>query len=177
MKALKIIFLGRLMREKLLILALLVLAFAIWFSSFSKRAQNFGNAFASTSTDLETNAMWLGRKDSIEAESKRSIARLDPAQTLDGTKLLAEVNRIAAQVGLSNVQMDDMKDETSAQFSVHTLRFTVTRASYGTLVRFYQEIQKRSPYIGIEQFAIQAAPSNASQLTATLRLSSVQVQR
>ncbi|MFA5264389.1 MAG: hypothetical protein WC378_11225 [Opitutaceae bacterium] len=178
MKVLKAFFLGRSMREKVILLAFLFLAVAIWASAFSTRAQSFVSVYRRTGGTLAEQGMWLGKRESIEANAKKAISQLDPSLTLDGTKLLAEVNRIAAQAGLtSNVQADDTRDEHTSQFVVHSLRFTVRKADYATLVRFYLDLQRRSPYIGIEQFALQAEAANPAQLTASLRLSSVEVIR
>lgn len=164
------------MREKFLILLFLLVAVAIWGSSFSGRLNTCVGAFQRTSSDLGTQAMWLGRRAQIEADAKKAISRLDPAQTLDGTKLLAEINRIASENGLnSNVTVDDNRDERTAQFAVHSLRFTARRADYATLIRFYQAVQKRSPYIGIEQFALGLDNPSSAQLSASFRFSSVEV--
>lgn len=176
MKSLKVWFLNLEARERMLLLVFLVLAFAVWASSFSGRAGSFVRSYRATSVDLEEHARWLGRRSLIEGDAMKAIAKLDPSQTLDGTKLTAEVTRLAALAGLtSNVQVDDTRNEPSSQFIVHTLRFSVRKADYVSLVRFYQELQKRSPYIGLEQFALQADPGNAATLTATLRISSVEV--
>lgn len=176
MKALKVWFLNLAARERLLLLVFLVLAVAVWGSSYSGRLGAFLRSYRSTGMDLQEHAAWLARKSLIEADAQKAIAKLDPSQTLDGTKLTAEVTRLAAVAGLtSNVQVDDTRNEASSQFIVHTLRFSVRKADYGSLVRFYQELQKRSPYIGLEQFALQADPGGAATLTATLRISSVEV--
>ncbi len=172
----KAFFLTRLTREKFLVLAFLALVCAVWIGGFSKRAKAFTAGYASTGVELEEQQRWLSSKDQIEADAAKAIARLDPAQTLDSTKLLAEVNRIANEVGItSNVQADDTKDERSSLFALHSLRLTIKKADYASLVRFYVALQKRSPYIGLEQFSLQAEPNNAVQLTAMFRLTSVEV--
>lgn len=178
MSALKAYFLSRHLREKILLLGFLALALAAWFSSFADRSKGFLERYQSTKAELKEQSLWLGRRTQIEADAKKAIDRLDPSRTLDGTKLLAEVNRIAGDSGLaSNVQADDTKDERSSQFAVHSLRFTVRRTDYPTLVKFYLELQKRSPYIGIEQFSIQSEPNNPAMLTALFRITSVEVLR
>ncbi len=178
MKAIKAYFLARTIREKAILLIFLVLVVAILGSSFLTRAQSYVTVYRRTGGTLADQSLWLGKRDRIEADAQKAVSRLDPARTLDGTKLLAEVNRIAAAAGLtSNVQADDTRDERTSQFAVHSLRFTVRKADYATLVRFYLELQKQSPYIGIEQFALQAETANPAQLTASLRLSSVEVNR
>jgi hypothetical protein len=178
MSVLKAYFLSRHLREKILLLGFLLMAVAVWASSYADRLHLFMGRFSTTKSELREQALWLSRREQIELDAKRAISRLDPSSTLDGTKLLAEVNRIAGEVGLgSNVQADDTKDERSSQFAVHSLRFTVRRADYPTLVKFYLALQKRSPYIGIEQFSLQSEPNNPAMLTALFRITSVEVLR
>ena len=173
----KAFFLTRLTREKFLLLGFIGLICAVWAGSFVKRSRAFYAGYQVTSAELDEQQRWLSSKDQIEADAAKAIARLDPAQTLDSSKLLAEVNRIANEVGItSNVQADDTKDERSSLFALHSLRLTIKKADYPSLVRFYVALQKRSPYIGLEQFSLHATePNNPSQLTAMFRLSSVEV--
>jgi len=177
MKLLQAWFISRVAREKFLLLAFVLLGGASWASSLLGRGQVWYADFAATRSELDDQAFWLGRRASIEEAAKQAIARLDPAKTLNGTQLNAEINQIASVVGLTNTQVEDLRNEPTSQFTVHSLRFTVRKASYATLVRCYQELQKRSPYIGIEQFSLQSERSNPSQLTATIKITSVEVKR
>lgn len=175
MKALKLFFMSRLMREKILLLVFLLMAVVIWLSSFARRTSDFASAFSTASEELNTHALWLGRSAQIDEAANKAVSRLDPAKTLDGIKLSAAINRMAAESGLQNVVLDDHRDERSAQFSLHTVRLTARRADYATLIKFYQAVQACAPYIGIEQFVLNAETSNPAQLNASLRLSSVEV--
>ncbi len=176
MNALKIYFLTRTLREKALLLTIIGLVLAVWANSFAGRARAFVSTNRSLSAELREQSLWLSRRGQISLDERKAVARLDPTQTLDGTKLLAEVNRMAAEAGfVSNVQVEDVKEERTTQFVVHSLRFTVRKADYPSLIRFYLALQKRSPYIGLEQMTIQAEPANPAQLTALMRLSSVEV--
>ena len=176
MKAFKTYFLTRTLREKVLLLTIVGLALAVWLNSFAGRARAFVEANRSISAELREQALWLSRRGQISADEARAVGRLDPSKTLDGTQLLAEVNRMAADAGfVSNVQVDDVREDRTTQFVVHSLRFTVRKADYAALIRFYLTLQKRSPYIGLEQMTIQAEPANPAQLTALMKLTSVEV--
>ena len=62
MKKLKYYFLGRLLREKVLLLALVAIAAAIWVSSFARRVQVAVREQIQVSTDLAVQGQWLERK-------------------------------------------------------------------------------------------------------------------
>lgn len=180
MKAIKAYFITRLLREKILLMAFALILVGVWGSSFMTRGGVALRDVRAVSTDLSDQNLWLARKQNIENAARQAIGRLEPGRTLDSTKLLAEVNKIATETGLtSNTTVEDTKSEQepSGQFTVHSLRFTVRKADYGTLVKFYSELQKRTPYIGLEQFTIQADRTNPAQLSAVLKLTSVEVRR
>lgn len=180
MKAIKAYFLTRLLREKLLLMALALILLGVWGSSYLTRAGVVVRDARALSGNLAEQSLWLARRQNIEAAARQAIGRLEPGRTLDSTKLLAEVNKIASETGLtSNTTVEDTRSEPepSGQFTVHSLRFTVRKADWATLVKFYTELQKRTPYIGIEQFTLQADRTNGAELSAVLKLTSVEVKR
>lgn len=176
MSALKAYFLSRLMREKVLLLGFITLIVVVWFSSFTERARVFQRKFSETGAELQQQRMWLDSSPRIEAVSRQAVARLDPAKTFDSIKLHAELDELAKDAGIS-MRADDPRNEPSNYFNVHSLRIRISKVDYASLVKFYTELQKRSPYIGIEQISVQSEPNNPALLTAQLRVSSVEVLR
>jgi len=172
-RTLRALFLARLLREKLLLVAFVVLGVAMWFSDFSHRAGVFWREQRSATVTLAEQKQWLANRAAIEAAAQKSAGRLDPASTLDATRLYAEVDKIARDAGL-NPGLGEQRDVIGEQFSVHSLQVTVNRVDWESLKKFYLNLQARSPYIGIEQFALNAPPAG-SPLTAVLRVSSVEV--
>ncbi|MBI5380522.1 MAG: hypothetical protein HZA31_01350 [Opitutae bacterium] len=177
MKAIKAFFLSRLMREKALLLLFVMLGVAIWCSSFTNRAGTLAKEFRQTSVELTTQSMVLGQRVQIEEAAKKSIAQLDPSKTFNASGLFAAASGIAKNVGLSNTASDETNDETSSQFIVHNLRFRVRKAEFATIQKFYLEVQKKSPYIGLEQCTLQVDRAQPNQLTAVFKLTSVEVVR
>jgi len=76
---------------------------------------------------------------------------------------------------LRNVTAASCVTKSNGQFSVHTMQFNVPKADWEALKNFYFTLQARSPYIGIEQFTLQAERANPALLTAALRVSSVEI--
>lgn len=176
MKSLRAFFLSRLLREKLMLVLFIALAAAMWASSFSKRAAGEWRAMRSVTTELTEQREWLRNREAIEAASVQAVQNLDPARTLDDTELVAELSALAREHNLRFAN-DTPRTERSGQFAVHTVQVTLPRAEWEALKRFYAAVARRSPYIGIEQFALVADRANASQLNASIRISSVEVLR
>ncbi|HEY9154367.1 MAG TPA: hypothetical protein VIM69_04510, partial [Opitutaceae bacterium] len=108
--------------------------------------------------------------------AKGAVQQLDPSRTYDSVRLQAELVSIAQSVGLSkDTAIDDAQVTAGAQFSLNSVRFVIRNAEWQTLERFYKELSKRSPYIGIEEFSIFSNKANPAQLNAALRVSSVEI--
>ena len=172
----KAFFLSRLFREKLILLAFIFLAAAMWLSSALTRTRTFAQQASATSTELTDQKHWLAGRAQIEAAAKNAVVQLDPSRTYDSVRLQAELVAIAQSVGLSkDTAIDDAQVSAGTQFSLNSVRFVIRNAEWQTLERFYKELSKRSPYIGIEEFSIYSNKANPSQLNAALRVSSVEI--
>jgi hypothetical protein len=177
MRTLRALFLGLQLREKLLLVAFAVLIVAIWGANFNRRAWQFKRAAATTTVDLEIQQRWLDNQATIEADVKKTAARLDPVRTLDATSLLATVSSLASEAGLSAIRSGESRDETNGQFNVHTREFTIDKAEYGALIKFYLSLQARFPLIGIERFAQVPDRANPALSVVSLTVSAPEVVR
>ena len=171
------LFLTRLLREKLLLVALIVTGAAIWFSAASGRFSGFMKEWRGTSTELESQRVVLAEEQAIEQRAAEAVAGFDSAKTLDSTRLVAELATLAQQAGLGNTQSGEPRTETTPQFAVHSVQFSVNRAELGPLLRFYEALSNRAPYVGIEQCTITADRANPNLLNARLRVTAVEVLR
>ena len=103
---------------------------------------------------------------------------LQPERTLDGIRLLAAVSGIANDSGLRNYSTGGAEDLSTGQFAVHTLQFSVTRVPWSMLENFCAALQKRSPYIGIEQCSVAVADRGntaVDALNVSMKVSAVEI--
>jgi hypothetical protein len=174
MNALRRFFLSRLLREKVLLVVIVVLVAATFLANFSKRVVAAWRTHHSTTVTLADQAQWLANRATIEAGAGKAVKNLDPARTLDDTQLVGELNALARAQGL-RFTSDTPRTERSGQFAVHTVQFNLLKMDWNSLKRFYLELTKRSPYIGIEQFSLQSERANPAVLNASLKVSSVEI--
>lgn len=174
MNALKMFFLSRLLREKLLLVIIAGLVALTFLSNFSGRVARAWRTQRATTVALAEQAQWLANRATIEAGAGKAVKNLDPARTLDDTQLVGELNALARAQGLKFTS-DTPRTERSGQFAVHTVQFNLLKMDWEGLKRFYLELTKRSPYIGIEQFSLQSERANPGLLNASLRVSSVEI--
>lgn len=172
-------FLGRAMREKLLLLAFIGIAVLWWGSAFTKRGAQFWREQRTTTAKLKDQQTWISNRALVEKRAAETAAQLDPTKTLNGSQLAAAVQLMAQETGLrNNYRSGGTEVQTSGQFTIHSLILTIQGADWEKQVRpFYLALQKRAPYIAIEQFTLQAAALNPSQLTLTIKVVSVEINR
>lgn len=173
----KAFFLSRLLREKILMLGFVLIAAVIWLSGVSDRVSVRLREIKTTSADLDVQRRWLLQKERIEREAQLAIENLDPSRSLDSVRLQGELNALARAAGLTNYDVSDSRTVRTTQFAVHSVQFQARNADIGTLIRFYQALSQRAPYLGLEQFALASNRANPAQLTASWRVTSVEIAR
>ena len=174
----KAFFFTRHLREKLLLVALLALGAAIWLTGLARRGRTLWLEGRATTTVLTTQQQWLDNRAGIEADAAKAVEQLDPARTFSSPRLLGELSMIADQVGVrSNTSSEILGTERTSQFAVNTVQFSLRNTDWESLKRFYLELSRRSPYIGLEQFSLTVTPGNPTLLNAMLRVSSVEIVR
>jgi hypothetical protein len=176
-QTLRALFLARLLREKIMLAALVAILALAWLSSYSTHVGHFMTRQRNITSDLADQSQWLANRNAIEGSARLAASRLDASRTLDATRLLAEMSAMAHEAGLLNTAGGESQDVGSGQFTVHTLEFNILKADWTSLKAFYIAVQQRSPYIGIEQFSVQADHANPSLLNVSLRVSSVEIVR
>ena len=174
MNALRTYFLSRLLREKLLLVTIMLLAALALLSNFSGRVARAWRASRAITVALADEQQWLAKRATIVAGAAQAVKNLDPARTLDDTQLVGELNALARAQGLKFTS-DTPRTERTGQFAVHSVQFNLLKMGWESLKRFYLELTKRSPYISLEQFSLQAERSNPNLLNASLKVSSVEL--
>lgn len=182
MRTIRALFLGCQLRERLLVVAFLALATVMWLSNFSKRAGQFWREQHRTTLELAAQADWLHRSAAVEAAAQKAAARLEASQTLDGTRLLEAVQKMASEAGLTNTtSQPPTSPPGNGQIAIHTLDYSARFVNpdpgknMAALNKFYASLQQRFPFIGIEQFTLVPDPVNRAQLRLQLRVSSVEI--
>ncbi len=170
-------FLGRALREKLLLLTFIGIGLLWWGTAFARRAAQFNREQRMTTSRLNEQEMWIQNRGFIEENAQKTAARLDPAKTLNANQLAAAIAQLSSEAGLgANASSGGLNTQVIGQFAMHSLVYTIRNVDWEkSLRRFYVGLQQRAPYIAIEQFAVQAAPNNPSQLTVQMRVVSFEI--
>jgi len=177
-RTLRAYFLGRLLREKVLLLGMLLIGVLWWLSAFGGQAGRWWTQRRATTALLAEQQQWLDNRATIEASAQKAAARLEAGKTLDQTRLVNALNQAAYEAGLrNNYASTPQPSETNGQFTLHSVEYQVTNADYGTLARFYLNLQQRAPYLGIDRFTLASSRGDPAKLTLNLRVSAVEIPR
>ena len=147
-----------------------------WFSHFSTQVGRFWREARQTGSELTLQTQYLGARATIMADAQKAAGQFDPSSTLNFAGLLAATEQMATDAGMANTRGDPDPDVSTGQFSVHTLRFTIPRTDWNSLLNFYVALRKRHPYIGIDRFTV-ASPPATTTVNVELVLSSVEIVR
>jgi hypothetical protein len=174
----KTFFFSRHIREKILLTALLALVGIVWLARVGRSGRAFWLEWRANAAVLQTQQQWLDNRANIEGSATKAVAHLDPARTFSSPRLLGELSTIADQVGVrNNTSSEILGTELANQFSVNTVQVAVRNADLPSLLNFYEALDKRAPYIGLEQFSLTVNPANPALLNAVMRVSSVEINR
>jgi hypothetical protein len=169
-------FFSRLTREKALVVAFVLLGALIWLSSAGERLTGALRGFRAAEANLAEQQVWLDNRAVIEEAAAAAARHLEPSRTYDATFLVAEVLGMAKRAGL-DVVTEPPRTQRSPQFAVHTMQVSTRRAELPAVLRFYQELAGKAPYLGLEQVSLQGDRTNPGLLNVSLQITSVELSR
>jgi hypothetical protein len=162
------------MRERVLMLAFLAIGVLWWGSALLTRVRDNVRQWNEVANLAETQRLWSDQATSIAERSAQAASKLDAARTMSATQAYAEVDRLAQ--GLPH-DMGAPRTDPTDNFAIHSLQITFRRVDMAGLVRFYEGIASRAPYVGIDQCTISADRSTPGMVNAVFRVYSVEAIR
>lgn len=162
---------ARLLRERLLMLVFVAIGGVWWGSEIITRGRGNMLDWSSLKSDAELQLMWLAQEATITQRTAEIASRLDTGRTMNAAQAFAEVNRLAQ--GLP-VEMGAQRTDRTDTFSLHSLQVTFRRVDMAGLLRFYEGVMARAPYVGIDQCTISADRATPGMVNAVFRVYAVE---
>jgi hypothetical protein len=177
MKALKAYFLSLQARERIMVTALLVLGAAVALSFFVKSAGAFWTRESTKLTRIRQNEAVLAKREAVEKRALAASSKLVPGESLNQVQLTSRVNTYAQQASIRNPGINGLPDEVvpNSNLAIHAVRFTANNVAWSNLRDFYLELQKRRPYITIDEMVVSVADQRTGMHTVNMKLSSIEV--
>lgn len=161
-------------RERVLMTALLLIAVVTWGSSLLGRTRQFQTEWSISEAELKQQLTWLNNKAQVEERTAKVTAQLVPDNTLNAIRAFEEVQRLAQGQGLSP-EIGTPRSDRTENFAMHSFQVTIRQTTDAPLLKFYMELSKRAPYLGVDQCTISVNRSAPGQRSAVFRIYSVEV--
>lgn len=162
----------KLLRERVLMLVFLGIGVLWWGTALAGRIRENVQVWKAAANDSKIQQMWLGRGASVGARTAQVVKQLDRARTMNAAQAYAEVSRLAQGLPL---EMGAQRTERSENLALHSLQITFRRTDMASLLRFYEGIGSRAPYLGIDQCTISVDRTTPGLLNAVFRVYSVEL--
>ncbi len=176
MKALKAYFLSLQLRGKLLLASLVVIGALIWLTVFSGKAGVFWRKESGRLATIKRQETVLKSRDAVEQRAVTASATLKPGSSLNANELSSQLNQILMGAGIRNASSSIVpaKDAPNSKLSLHSVRASASNVSWDSLRNFYEAVEKRRPYIAIDELTVNFTPQTAMHSIA-VKVSSIQV--
>ena len=170
----KHLFFGLQPHERYMALAALAVAAFLWSTSAWGRVREGWAGWQSLESEAAIQVAWLNKQAEIKAAADSAIQGLDAGRGYDSTRLVEEALSAAKDAGLAPTT-ESPKTQKSGKFAVHTLQLSCRRADLASVVRFYQSISPRAPYIAINALSLQSDRGSSGTVTMVVTLSSLEL--
>jgi hypothetical protein len=170
----KHLFFGLQARERYMALAALAVAAFLWSTSAWGRTRDGWSSLQSLESEAATQVAWIDKQAEIKAAADAAVKGLDAGRGYDATRLVEEALSAAKDAGL-NPTTESPKTQKSGKFAVHSLQLSCRRADLASVVRFYQAISPRAPYIAVNALSLQADRGTSGTVTMVVTLSSLEL--
>ena len=161
----------RLLRERVLLLVFLGIGVLWWGTALIGRVRQNLQVWHSITQEAEIQRLWLAKGASVGERTAQVARQLDAGRTLNAAQAYAEVSRIAQGLPL---EMGAQRTDRTDNFALHSLQVTFRRTDLASLVRFYEGVAARAPYLGIDQCTISAERATPGMINAVFRIYSVE---
>ena len=170
----KALFFGLNARERLMaLLALGILAF-LWVTAAYGRV----NEVWANWTDLEKKAAFhrarFAEEKKIRADVAIAVQGLDEGRGYDKARLVAEAFAAAKEAGLTP-STEAPTTVKAGRFAVHSLQMTCRKADMGSLVKFYEAIRPRAPYLALGNLTIQSDRGKDATITINMQITALEL--
>ena len=122
-------------------------------------------------------SQFLASRDAVDKRARDASAKLVPGQSLNQVQLISSVNQLASGASIRNPGINGLPDETIANsnLAIHSVRVTLNRVLWTNLRDFYLELQKRRPYITIDDMTVSMTDQRMGTHDVVMTLSSIEV--
>jgi hypothetical protein len=142
--------------ERILALLLIATAAGFWCVNIIGRVSDGWAEYQTKAEDAAAQKTWSAREREIRNAAANAIQGLDAGHGYDEAKLVAEAVNAAKEAGLNPNSESPKTPQKAGKFVIHSLQMSCRRADIANVLRFYESVKVRAPYLAIAQLSLQA---------------------
>ncbi|MFM7743381.1 MAG: hypothetical protein ACKOBS_05720 [Verrucomicrobiota bacterium] len=161
-------------RERVMALAALLIAALLWGSgAWARVDEGWGAWRAYEDEALEQKAV-LAKEREIRNATALAVQGLDSGHGFDQAKLIAEAVNATNEAGLS-ANTEAPKTTKAGKFAVHSLQLSCRKADMAAILRFYDSVKTRAPYLALSQVSLTSERGTAGTVTFKATLTALEL--
>jgi hypothetical protein len=161
-------------RERVMAVAAAGVAAFLWSTAAWDRARGEWDAAGGLEEVSGIQQGWISREKEIRAAAAEAMQGLEAGRGYDEARLVAEAVQAAKDAGL-NASTDAPKSQKAGKFAIHSLQMNCRRADIGSVVRFYESISPRAPYLALGNFSLQADRGDAGTVSVGMQVTALEL--
>ena len=161
-------------RERLMALAALLVAAALWSTGAWGRVREGWDAWQALEALAQTQKATLAKEREVRNDTAQAVQGLDSGHGFDQAKLVAEAVNTTRAAGL-NPNTESPKTTKTGKFAVHSLQLSCRKADLASILRFYESVRTRAPYLALSQISMAAERGGAGTVTFKATLTALEL--
>lgn len=151
-------------RERLMALAALLVAATLWSTGAWARVRGGWDDWRALEESAVVQKSWLAKEREIRNATALAVQGLDSGHGYDQAKLVAEAVNATKEAGLS-ANTEAPKTAKAGKFAIHSLQLSCRKADLASVLRFYESVKTRAPYLAIGNLSMTAERGGAGTVT------------
>lgn len=161
-------------RERVMLVALLVVGAMIWGSYFMKRWDSVHAQLSEARKETENQRLWLRSLPQFEAKRNAVLGQMDKSKTFNASQLVGWFDNIARTLKLRHTLSAPTVTADSI-FTRNTLSVNLRNVNLEQLLSIERQIRELHPYLSLDEMTIVANPADQRLLNIRLTLSSFEI--
>ncbi len=161
-------------RERVMALAALLIAAVLWSTGAWGRVNAGWEAWQAYEDQAIRQQLVLAKERDIRNDAARAVQGLDSGHGIDQAKLVAEAVNATNEAGLS-ANTESPKTVKAGKFAVHSLQLSCRKADMAAILRFYDSVKTRAPYLALGQVSLTSERGAAGTVTFKATLTALEL--
>ncbi len=161
-------------RERFMALAALLVAALLWSTSAWTRVRGGWDDWRALEVTALDQKAWLAKQTEVRNATALAVQGLDSGHGYDQAKLVAEAVNATKEAGL-NANTESPKTTKGGKFAIHSLQMSCRKADIASVLRFYESVKSRAPYLAIGNLSMTVDRGSAGTVTLKATITALEL--